>query len=53
MLGNLKLYLGASPLDRYSAWLRNVGEPALQRQTLLWTVRIVLIAAVAVHICAA
>jgi succinate dehydrogenase / fumarate reductase, cytochrome b subunit len=50
MIGNLKLYLGASSLDRYSAWLRNVGEPALPRQTLLWTVRIVLIAAVAVHI---
>jgi succinate dehydrogenase / fumarate reductase cytochrome b subunit len=53
MIGNLKLYLGASSLDNYSAWLRNVGEPALPRQTLLWTVRIVLIVAVAVHIQAA
>jgi succinate dehydrogenase / fumarate reductase cytochrome b subunit len=53
MLGNLKLYLGASALDNYSAWLRTAGEPALPRQTLLWTVRIVLIAAVAVHIHAA
>jgi succinate dehydrogenase / fumarate reductase, cytochrome b subunit len=53
MIGNLKLYLGASSLDNYSAWLRDVGEPALPRQTLLWTVRIVLIAAVAVHIHAA
>jgi succinate dehydrogenase / fumarate reductase cytochrome b subunit len=53
MIGNLKLYLGASSLDKYAAWLRDVGEPALPRQTLLWTVRIVLIAAVAVHIHAA
>jgi succinate dehydrogenase / fumarate reductase cytochrome b subunit len=53
MIGNLKLYLGAGSLDAYSAWLRHVGEPALPRQTLLWTVRIVLIAAVAVHIHAA
>jgi succinate dehydrogenase / fumarate reductase cytochrome b subunit len=53
MIGNLKLYLGASSLDSYAAWLRDVGEPALPRQTLLWTVRIVLIAAVAVHIHAA
>ena len=53
MIGNLKLYLGASPLDSYSLWLRDVGEPALPRQTLLWTVRVVLIAAVAVHIHAA
>jgi succinate dehydrogenase / fumarate reductase cytochrome b subunit len=53
MIGNLKLYLGAGALDSYSAWLRDVGEPALPRQTLLWTTRVVLIAAVAVHIHAA
>jgi succinate dehydrogenase / fumarate reductase cytochrome b subunit len=53
MIGNLKLYLGASALDNYSAWLRNVGEPVLPRQTLLWAVRIALVAAVAVHIHAA
>jgi succinate dehydrogenase / fumarate reductase cytochrome b subunit len=53
MLGNLKLYLGASSLDSYSAWLRNVGEPVLPRETLLWAVGVVLIGAVAVHIHAA
>jgi succinate dehydrogenase / fumarate reductase cytochrome b subunit len=53
MIGNLKLYLGASSLDNYSAWLREAGEPVLPRQTLLWTVRVALIAAVAVHIHAA
>ena len=34
-------------------WLREVGEPALPYQTLLWAVRVVLLAAVAVHLHAA
>ena len=46
MIGNLKLYFGASSLDRYSHWLREVGEPALPREALLWGVRVVLIVAV-------
>jgi succinate dehydrogenase / fumarate reductase cytochrome b subunit len=50
MLGNLKLYFGAGSMDSYSAWLRNVGEPVLPRETLLWTLGIVLIAAVVIHI---
>jgi succinate dehydrogenase / fumarate reductase cytochrome b subunit len=53
MIGNLKLYLGAPDLDAYGHWLRTVGEPALPAQTLLWIVRIVLLAAVAIHIHAA
>ncbi len=53
MIGNLKVYFGASSLDRYSAWLREVGEPALPREALLWGVRIVLLAAFAAHIVAA
>jgi succinate dehydrogenase / fumarate reductase cytochrome b subunit len=53
MIGNLKLYLGAGPMDAYSHWLRTVGEPVLPRQTLLWIVRIVLIGALAVHVEAA
>src|SRR3954454_2881410 len=53
MIGNLKIYLGASSLDRYSHWLREVGEPALPEQTLLWAVRIVLIVALVVHLHAA
>ena len=50
MLGNLKLYEGASATDRYSAWLRTAGEPVLPRETLLWAVGIVLIGAVGIHI---
>jgi succinate dehydrogenase / fumarate reductase, cytochrome b subunit len=50
MIGNLKIYLGAGDLDTYAEWLRTAGEPALPRATLLWIVRIALIAAFAVHI---
>jgi succinate dehydrogenase / fumarate reductase cytochrome b subunit len=53
MVGNLKLYFGAGSLDAYSDWLRNVGEPALPRQTLLYAERAVLLVALAVHVHAA
>jgi succinate dehydrogenase / fumarate reductase cytochrome b subunit len=53
MIGNLKIYLGAADLDTYSEWLRTAGEPALPRATLLWIVRLALIAAFAIHIHAA
>ncbi len=53
MVGNLKLYFGAAALDNYSHWLREVGEPALPRQALLWGVRVALIVAVVAHIVAA
>jgi succinate dehydrogenase / fumarate reductase cytochrome b subunit len=53
MVGNLKLYLGVSAMDDYAHWLRTAGEPALPRQTLLWAVRILLLAALAVHVQAA
>src|ERR1700712_1145301 len=50
MVGNLKLYFGATALDNYSHWLREVGEPALPRQALLWAVRVTLLGAVGAHI---
>jgi succinate dehydrogenase / fumarate reductase cytochrome b subunit len=53
MVGNLKLYLGPESLNRYGEWLRDVGEPALPREVLLWSARVVLIASVALHIHAA
>src|SRR5689334_384000 len=53
MIGNLKVYFGAASLDKYSHWLRTVGEPALPEQTLLWIARIVLLVALAVHLHAA
>src|SRR3954468_10185889 len=53
MVGNLKLYFGSTALDNYSDWLREVGEPALPRQALLWAVRVTLLGAAGAHIFAA
>ncbi len=53
MVGNLKFYFGTSSLDIYSEWLREIGEPALPRSTMLWAARVVLLLAVGVHIHAA
>jgi succinate dehydrogenase / fumarate reductase cytochrome b subunit len=53
MVGNLKLYFGAESLDAYSHWLREVGEPALPREALLWAVRAVLLVALFAHLWAA
>lgn len=53
MIGNLKIFLGQESIDLYAEWLRIVGEPALPQQTVLWAVRIVLLAAVVGHIVAA
>ncbi len=53
MWGNLKLFIGASPLNQYAAWLREVGEPLLPREGLLWIVRVVLLASLILHMLAA
>ena len=53
MIGNLKIFLGAEAINTYAAWLRTVGEPALPMQTLLWTVRVVLLVAIVAHIVSA
>jgi len=53
MLGNLKIFLGAEAIDVYAAFLRTMGEPLLPYSVLLWVVRVVLLACVALHITAA
>lgn len=53
MIGNLKLYEGQQYLDNYAGWLRTVGSPAVPTSGLLWLARLVLIAAVVLHIWAA
>lgn len=62
MVGNLKLYEGAyhsgehagrAYLDVYGEFLRHAGEPALPAYGALWIFRIVLLAAVVLHIWAA
>lgn len=53
MLGNLKLYQGPEKLNGYAEWLREVGSPVLPHSGLLWIARIVLLAAVVLHVTAA
>ncbi len=53
LLGNLKLYLGPDALNSYARFLRTAGEPLVPANVLLWAVRVLLIAAVALHVWAA
>lgn len=53
MLGNLKIFFGEQALNTYAAWLREIGEPALPGEGMLWIVRIVLLVSVVAHIVAA
>lgn len=53
MWGNLKLFLGATYLNEYAAWLRDVGEPLFPREGLLWIVRVILLASLILHVAAA
>lgn len=53
MVGNLKIFLGAEAINVYAGFLRDVGEPLLPRETLLWIARIVLLGSVVLHIMAA
>jgi len=53
MIGNWKVFLGKEHLNVYGEWLRDLGEPALPRSTLLWLMRIGLIGAFFGHIVAA
>ena len=53
MLGNLKIFSGATEINAYSRFLREVGSPGLAYGQLLWIVRIVLLTCVALHITAA
>jgi succinate dehydrogenase / fumarate reductase, cytochrome b subunit len=53
MVGNLKLYQGEAEMNAYGEWLRHILYPGLPESGALWIVRIVLIAAVLLHIHAA
>ncbi|AKK04638.1 succinate dehydrogenase/fumarate reductase cytochrome b subunit, b558 family [Corynebacterium mustelae] len=55
MVGNLKVFLphyedGTHPIDVYGQWLRELMYPLLPHETFLWIFRIVLLAAIALHI---
>src|SRR3954467_2504768 len=53
MLGNLKIFFGEQALNTYAHWLREIGEPALPGEGMLWIIRIVLLVGVVAHIVAA
>jgi succinate dehydrogenase / fumarate reductase cytochrome b subunit len=54
VIGNLKVFQGTgadgAPIDAYAEWLRTVGEPAIPRGGVLWAVRVLLIAALILHV---
>jgi succinate dehydrogenase / fumarate reductase cytochrome b subunit len=55
MLGNLKAIQGngdggESPIDRYAEWLRTFGQPVIPREGILWSVRVILLAALVIHV---
>ncbi len=53
MFGNLKMYFGPVQFDHYAEFLRELLYPLLPRTWALWGLRIVLIAALLVHVWAA
>lgn len=53
MLANLKVFLGPSSVDGYGRWLREVLAPVFGHGGVLWLVRAVLVASVALHLLAA
>jgi succinate dehydrogenase / fumarate reductase cytochrome b subunit len=53
MLGNLKIYQGEVKFDAYAAFLREAGSPVLGHEQVLWIARLVLLAAVVLHVTAA
>lgn len=54
MLGNLKTLQGwgegEPAINTYAEWLRTFGEPVIPREGILWTVRVILLAAFVIHI---
>ncbi len=49
MLGNLKVFTGRAHFDEYAGFLREIGAPILGHAWFLWTLRIVLLAAIVLH----
>ena len=56
MLGNLKAFQGTgadgAAIDHYAEWIRDVGEPVIPHEGVLWAVRVILLACFVVHIVA-
>jgi succinate dehydrogenase / fumarate reductase cytochrome b subunit len=52
MLGNLKIFFGPTDFDNYAHFLRRIGEPVLHGAWYLWIQRVVLAAALVLHVVA-
>ncbi len=52
LAGNLKIFLGPDSFNHYAEWLRVAGTPLFPEQGVLWLARVVLLAALAVHVLA-
>jgi succinate dehydrogenase / fumarate reductase cytochrome b subunit len=52
MLGNLKVYQGREAFNHYAEGLRTLGAPFFGYSQLLWILRIILLAALLVHLVA-
>jgi succinate dehydrogenase / fumarate reductase, cytochrome b subunit len=50
MVGNLKMYLGAEQMNHYGEFLRALLEPIFPHTGALWLLRMLLLAAVILHI---
>lgn len=51
--GNLKIFLGPEQINQWGVFLRIVGDPVFTGEQLLWAARIILLAAVVLHIVSA
>ncbi len=48
--GSLKFFLGEAEFNHYAEWLRDMASPPLAHGQALWIARIILLAAVSLHI---
>lgn len=52
LAGNLKIFLGPDSFNHYAEWLRVAGSPLFPDEGVLWLARVVLLAALGVHVLA-
>lgn len=50
LAGNLKIFFGEDSFNKYAEWLRVAGTPLFPDQGVLWLARVVLLAALLVHV---
>ena len=52
LVGNLKIFTGEQHFNEYSEFLRTMGAPVFGYSQALWIIRLILLAALAVHVVA-